>query len=132
MTMGQKPTKNLNGFTIVELVAVLLTIGVVTAIAVPSYVKSQDKARAAEARVNLYAIYMAEKIYQANQGSYWTPGSTDLNTINRVLNIELSAKNYTAGIAVNHTASGYEARFAQLGNASHAFVINQTGGIQET
>lgn len=57
--------KNKFGFTLVELLAVVLIIGIMTAIAVPQYRKSIQRAEAMEGLVNLKSIYESAKRYKA-------------------------------------------------------------------
>jgi prepilin-type N-terminal cleavage/methylation domain-containing protein len=81
------PLKNEQGFTLVELVIMIVVIGVLAAIAIPRYVDLRDRAIKAEARVLLEAgrgavlLNFANKM--VNAGSYTfdltnatSPGST--------------------------------------------------------
>ncbi len=56
---------------------VVVIIGILAAIAVPSYQGFQNKAKSAEAKVQLSAIYTAEKAFQAE----WATFTSDLVAI---------------------------------------------------
>jgi len=51
------------GFTLVEIMVVVVIIGILTAIAWPRYVKTAEKARISEARSILGALKDAEMVY---------------------------------------------------------------------
>ncbi len=68
---GKIPAKGkLGGFTLIELLVVVLIIGILAAIALPQYEKAVAKSRAAEALINLKALYNAQQIYYLSNGSY--------------------------------------------------------------
>ena len=50
---------------------VVLIIGILAAIAVPSYVRTQERARVSEAIVALKLIRAGEQIYQGEYGGYY-------------------------------------------------------------
>ena len=58
------------GFTLIELLVVVLIIGILAAVALPQYQTAVAKSRAAEALVNLKALYNAQQIYFMSNGSY--------------------------------------------------------------
>ena len=60
------------GFTLIELLAVVLIVSILTSISLPQYRKSVERARVAEARQMLPAIYDAcDRIVVENQCSSW-------------------------------------------------------------
>ncbi len=71
------PLKNQKGFTLIELVIIIIMIGMLAAIAVPRYVDLKDKALAAGAKATLdggraaITLHFADKV--VNDGSYPTP-----------------------------------------------------------
>ena len=60
-----------SGFTLVELMIVVAIVAILAAIAIPSYLRFQSKAKTAEATNNLGAIRAAEETYRAENDEYW-------------------------------------------------------------
>lgn len=68
----KKFLKNPNGFTLVELMVVVAIIGILSAIAVPSFKKYQAKSKQSEAKIQLAAIYNSEVGTQSDYDTYAT------------------------------------------------------------
>ena len=70
---------NRKGFTLIELMIVVAIIGILAAIAIPSFLAMQLRAKRSELPTNLDAIRTAEKAYHAEWDSYTaclaTPGT---------------------------------------------------------
>jgi len=72
-----KGLRNRNaGFTLIELMIVVAIIGVLVAIAVPSFLRYQLRAKRSEAYANLEAIATAETSYFAANGLFWNTGAS--------------------------------------------------------
>jgi len=54
---------NNNGFTITELIIVIVVLGILFAIALPNYIKAKDKARESEVKSNIHRILIALERY---------------------------------------------------------------------
>jgi prepilin-type N-terminal cleavage/methylation domain-containing protein len=82
------------GFTLLELIVVLIIITIIAGFAIPSYQKSTQKGREREAYLKLLTIHGANQIYKAKYGAYVDSGGSvvqDLNFINSNLSIDLSS-----------------------------------------
>ena len=58
------------GFTLIELLTVVMIIAVLTAVAVPQYRRSIQRAQAAEALMNLRTIFEASARYRAERSNF--------------------------------------------------------------
>ncbi len=100
--MGRK------GFTLVEVLIVVIIIGILAAIGIPQFATSIEKAKGGEARAGLGHVQTAEKIYYAENEAY-TPNVTDLD-------ISLTNRYWTFSIdTVNANSSKYLATATRSG-----------------
>lgn len=67
----KKVMNNAKGFSLIELMIVVAIIGILAAIAVPSFQRFQAKARQSEAKTLLSGLYTAEKTYKMEWGIYF-------------------------------------------------------------
>ena len=65
--------KNENGFTLLELIIVVLIVGIVSAIAIPTFMGFQSSSRQAEVKANLGSLGSTAEAYFAEHESYVTP-----------------------------------------------------------
>ena len=84
--------KNKKGFTLVELVIVIVIVGILSVISVPIYRGYVEKAMMTEGKVLIGAIAKAELAYHVEHGYFFdTPGWTSYS---RELDIDTSANKY--------------------------------------
>lgn len=67
------------GFTLMELMIVVIIVGILGALALPNYMKTQQKSYAAEAWSNLSLILKGSKAYYADHSALAAPWSTDIS-----------------------------------------------------
>ena len=76
-----------SGFTLVELLVVMLILGLLAAIAIPSFFNQRDKARDADAKSAVRTAQTAMETYATdNGGSYAGADPADLQAIESTLN----------------------------------------------
>ncbi len=78
------------GFTLVEVLIVVIIVAILAAIAVPQYLQYVKGARAADAKVQINAIYNASKIYKQEFNNW--PQSVDELRENGYVQIDLSTE----------------------------------------
>lgn len=79
----RKLLKDEKGFTLIELMVVVVIIGILAAIAVPAFSDASDKAKVSKAKADLRTIESALEIYYAEHGEY--PDADSDNTLPDVL-----------------------------------------------
>jgi type IV pilus assembly protein PilA len=84
----RRPGGSRAGFTLIEVMIVIAIVGILAAVAIPTYLRFQIRAKAAEVKINLAAIKTAEESFFAEFSSYtacsavpltWTSGPTARN-----------------------------------------------------
>ena len=74
-----KPFRKARGFTLVEIILVIIIIGILAAIIVPKFAGQSDKAKIATTKANLNSLRSAIRLFQSdNNGTPPTALATDL------------------------------------------------------
>lgn len=121
------------GFNLLELVIVLIIVGVLATIALPSYTRSREQGLGGEALSNLRLISAAEKVYRLEIGTFWPSNGgndTSLTSINTNLKLYLTNTNWNWSIT--GTASAFTAYGDRVSGAYADCVYSITQGGTET
>ena len=67
---------NKKGFTLIELMIVVVIIGILAALAIPRFMRASTKSKQSEAKAILKQIYVMEHAYRQEKDVYWPNGAT--------------------------------------------------------
>jgi len=118
----------ISGFTLVELVITILILGVLVAIAVPNYTRTQERARTQSAIVALKLIRSAQEIYRGEYGGVYPSGGASQSTINAInTNLRLDLNEAEWDYSVTGYTSSFIARADRVSGrySSCIYQVNQ-------
>jgi len=118
---------NRKGFTLVEVLIVVIIIGILAAIGIPQFASSIEKAKGGEAKAGLGHLQTGEKIYFAENEYYVGPTwATDLD-------ISLTQR-YWSFTVTTPTSTTYTATATRSGGtrAGNTIIMYQDGSISGT
>jgi len=72
---------NKKGFTLIELMIVVVIIGILAALAIPRFMRASTKSKQSEAKSILKQIYVMEHAYRQEKDIYWPPAGTTATAV---------------------------------------------------
>ena len=124
------------GFTLIEVMIVVAVVGIVAAMAIPSFRRVMEQARVDNAASGLRSIYAAQRVYRLDNASY----SSDLTTLTAGGLLDPSLTSSSGSFAYQVTGADtqtFSAAATRVGSDvwSGTLAIDQngqiTGGITE-
>ena len=128
--------RNSKGFTLIELMIVVVIIGILAAIAIPNFISMQDRARESSVKANMHTAQLAmEDFAVQNDGVYATAGTdvTDVTgeTVQELCPDDLWPDNpftgATSAPSWGLTADGNEGEFSFETAATDNYIIDGAG-----
>ena len=124
--------KRAKGFTLVELVIVIVIVGILSIVAVPIYRGYTRKAMASEGKALLGTIQTAEKVYFAEYAIFKNVSTTALDT---ELDVDARSNKYftsfTIATAGNGASATYTANTQGNGGASGSGLTIESGSQKQ-
>jgi len=121
--------KDERGFTLVEVLIVVILVAILAAIAVPKYLQMVKGARAADAKVQVNAIHNAAKIYEQESGSW--PGDLTILEDQGYVELEESTKRMWTFQLVGDQQIQATSTADMKGGAGHVVTYNIQEGTWE-
>ena len=117
---NMKRIRNQKGFTLIELMIVIVIIGILAAIAIPRFATVRDDAEEASCKQNMNSLATAEEMHYADTSAY-TAAASDLNTY--VLNAS-SMECPTAGSGYSLGVAGANYTVTCPNSTSHGYIAS--------
>jgi prepilin-type N-terminal cleavage/methylation domain-containing protein len=115
--------KGRRGFTLIELVVVIVIVGVLASIALPRYASFLERARAAEAIRAIDAIRTGALAYRAETGNF-TPYLAGASEIDSAFGVNVYSTNW-----IYNTSNGGFANGTRMMILARKFPLVSNGGI---
>ena len=118
---------NTSGFTLMELIVVIIIIGVLASLAIPHYNQMAERFQANEAVQNLIALLAAQNRYNLENGSYKAGSGAGNELAAGDLDITINASQYFNTPKIFNAAD--VASITSKAGSAHTLSISTAGNI---
>jgi type IV pilus assembly protein PilE len=121
--------KAVRGLTLIELLMVIVIVGVLAAIAIPTYSGYMTRARRADAKTALEQVRAAQEMWRAEKGSYCIDGTAEATLRTTMGAPATTISNYYTWSFTVKTATAFTAQATATGSQATDgwLAINQDG-----
>ena len=124
------------GFTLIELMMVVVIIGILAALAIPRFMRATTKSKQTEARQTLKQVYSMQRAYRQEYDTYWgdaaVASAAAPDAFGRI-NVEIMAPalyTYTMAAAVNTFTCTATSNIIDDDPPADTWQIDETGDLQ--
>ena len=120
---------NKRGFTLIELIIVIIVIGILAMVAIPQYLRATERARIGKGINALGLISKAEKMYRAQNDTYIAANNSALNDaagLGGFVELGPVVVDPDFDYAVTGTVSTFTAVATRTGGSYNGKLINMT------
>ncbi len=135
--MSNQITKKQGGFTLIELMIVVVIIGILAALAIPRFERAGFKSKQSEAKQMLKQIHAMQQTYRQQNDSYWDPAGVVLSASNpkafATLGVEVGPSARYSYTITNVTPTTWKATAASNlddDGTIDTWMINQDGDLR--
>lgn len=121
------------GFTLVELLVVILIVGILAAIAIPAFLNQRHKAYDADAKATLRTAQTAEEVYATDHDGAYVSETLAAGDNGPLATIEPSLRNRPYVTAIANGKVGYTLSATSDGSQPDTFTVSvATGSVSRT